>query len=151
MDDTAWMDRVFGGSEDVRLIRMDAAAGTAVLRLQVGEHHIAEGGVLDEGLVATVADNWTSYVLLAQAAAAATKPTLPPLAASPFSVSTSISVRTLQRTRPGTAIDIECSVPTPAPIKPFATAVFRDAHSLALVYSVAAHTKEPKAFAAANL
>ncbi|KAJ2402165.1 hypothetical protein GGI23_000909, partial [Coemansia sp. RSA 2559] len=123
-----WMDKVYGGSEDVRLLSIDAAAGTAVLRLHVGEQHITEGGVLDEGLVAAVADNWTSYVLLAQAAAK--RPALPAL-----SVSTSISVRVLQRIRPGASIDIECCVPCAAPLKPSAAAVFRDASAPDIVYA----------------
>ncbi|KAJ1796459.1 hypothetical protein LPJ59_003739, partial [Coemansia sp. RSA 2399] len=126
------------------LLSINAAAGTAVLRLHVDEQHITEGGVLDEGLVATVADNWTSYVLVAQMAAK--QPALPP-----FSVSTSISVRTLQRIRPGASIDIECCVPCATPLKPSVTAVFRDANTPDIVYAVAAHTKEHKAFSSANL
>ncbi|KAJ1666064.1 hypothetical protein IW140_003654 [Coemansia sp. RSA 1813] len=140
-----WMhNNVYGSSEDVKLINIDAAAGTAVLRLRVASHHVTEGRTLDEGLVATVADNWTSYVLVAQAAVA--RPTI-----SPFSVSTSLSVRTLQRVSPGATIDIECSVPCANPIKPFVTAVFRDANFPDIVYSVATHTKEYKSFASANL
>ncbi|KAJ1720318.1 hypothetical protein LPJ53_005049, partial [Coemansia erecta] len=77
-------------------ISADRAARTLTVRTTVSEAEIATSGCIDEGLVATVADYWTSTLLSA-------------VHGGKSSVTTSLSVQTPRPIAPGTPVDIICT------------------------------------------
>ncbi|KAJ2803277.1 hypothetical protein H4S07_004495 [Coemansia furcata] len=126
----------FGADDDTIIREADAERGYLMLKLHVEEHHIGAGGTLDEGLVATLADNYTTFLLAAQSLALRPE-------RMPISVSVCLSAQALAPILPGTPIDIVCRVTNADLDKPHATAVFQDSLTRT-VYAVASHTKHTK-------
>ncbi|KAJ2030999.1 hypothetical protein GGH91_005221 [Coemansia sp. RSA 2671] len=126
----------FGTDDDTVIHETDLERGFMVLKLRVEEHHIGTGGTLDEGLVAAIADNYTTYLLIAHSLVL--HPEL-----MPISVSVCLSAQALAPICPGTPIDIVCRVTNADLDKPHATAVFQDSLKRT-VYAVASHTKHTK-------
>ncbi|KAJ2887280.1 hypothetical protein H4R27_000078 [Coemansia aciculifera] len=126
----------FGADDGTTIHETDAERGYLLLKLRVEEYHIGTGGTLDEGVVATLADNHTTFLLVAHSLAL--HPEL-----MPISVSVCLSAQALAPIRPGTLIDIVCRVTNAALDKPHATAVFQDSHTHT-VYAVASQTKHTK-------
>ncbi|KAI9501460.1 hypothetical protein GGI25_002002 [Coemansia spiralis] len=126
----------FGDDESVAVETVDIENGEATLRLVVEPHHIASSGVLDEGVVATITDLQTTYLLVAETLSR--KPSR-----MPVSVSVSISVQTIRPVAVGTVVEIVCTV-SPDPIKPHAVAVFRSAVDPGIVFAVGRHSKQFK-------
>ncbi|KAJ2746103.1 hypothetical protein GGI20_001655 [Coemansia sp. BCRC 34301] len=125
------------GTDDGTVIHVtDVERGLLTLKLCVEEYHIGTGGTLDEGLVATLADNYTTYLLIAHSLALRPEH-------MPISVSVCLSAQALAPIRPGTLIDIVCRVTNAELDKPHATAVFQDSQTRT-VYAVASQTKHTK-------
>ncbi|KAJ2900704.1 hypothetical protein IWW38_000378 [Coemansia aciculifera] len=127
---------MFGANDGTVIHAIDNERGVLTLRLLVEDHHIGTGGTLDEGLVATLADNYTTYVLVGHSLALRPEH-------MPISVSVCLSAQALAPIRPGTLIDIVCRVTNAELDKPHATAVFQDSQTRT-VYAVASQTKHVK-------
>ncbi|KAJ1997312.1 hypothetical protein GGI04_005454 [Coemansia thaxteri] len=128
---------MFGDDNDAVVDLVDLEQGLMTLQLVVEDHHIGTAGTLDEGLVATLADNYTTYLMISHSLA------LHP-DTMPISVSACLSAHAFAPITPGTAIAIVCKVANPALPKPHASAVFHDAADSRIVYAVASHTKHYK-------
>ncbi|KAJ2327861.1 hypothetical protein GGI00_004350 [Coemansia sp. RSA 2681] len=126
----------FGTDDGAVIHATDIERGLLTLKLCVEEQHIGAGGTLDEGLVATLADNYTTYLLIAHSLALRPEH-------MPISVSVCLSAQALAPIRAGTLIDIVCRVTNAELDKPHATAVFQDSQTRT-VYAVASHTKHTK-------
>ncbi|KAJ2111883.1 hypothetical protein IW146_005035 [Coemansia sp. RSA 922] len=126
----------FGADDGTTIHDTDVERGYLLLKLLVEEHHIGTGGTLDEGLVATLADNHTTFLLVAHSLALHPED-------MPISVSLCLSAQALAPICPGTLIDIVCRVTNAALDKPHATVVFQDSHTRT-VYAVASQTKHAK-------
>ncbi|KAJ1847541.1 hypothetical protein LPJ70_001481 [Coemansia sp. RSA 2708] len=130
---------MYGTDVGVETIETDTNTGTMRLRLLVSADHISASGTLDEGLVATITDNHSTYLLIAHSLAHAPEQ-------MPISVSVCLTVHVMARIVPGTTVEIVCSAP---PLEaqmdqPQASAVFVDARDPRIVYARATHTKQFK-------
>ncbi|KAJ1854528.1 hypothetical protein GGH12_004290 [Coemansia sp. RSA 1822] len=105
----------------------------------VEAEHITASGVLDEGLVATIADNHTTFLLMSHSLSVQPDQ-------MPISVSICLTVHTMARIAPGTDIEIICCTPlAKSKLKqPQAAAVFVDALDNRIVYAKATHSKQFK-------
>ncbi|KAJ2238000.1 Acyl-coenzyme A thioesterase 13 [Coemansia sp. RSA 485] len=137
MDELLKVKNGYGSDTDLEIISSDPNHGTLTLKLIVDDHHLNESGTLDEGLVATLADNYTTYLLIAHSLA--TKPDT-----MPISVSVCLSVQALAPVSPGTIIHLVCRIGNDRLTKPHAFAVFVDAKNPNVVYARASHTKHNK-------
>ncbi|KAJ1721180.1 hypothetical protein LPJ53_004257, partial [Coemansia erecta] len=127
----------FGADDDISIDSSDMDTGTLTLHLTVRDHHLNSAGTLDEGMVATLADNYTTYLLIAHSLARDP-------AKMPISVSVSLCVQALAPVTPGTTIQIVCRAGNTALQKPHASAVFADLRDPDVVYATASHTKHLK-------
>ncbi|KAJ2384610.1 hypothetical protein GGI05_004950 [Coemansia sp. RSA 2603] len=137
MDEILKVKNGFGADDDVSIHSSDMTTGTLTLHLTVCSHHLTAAGTLDEGMVATLADNYTTYLLIAHSLA------LDP-AKMPISVSVSLTVQALAPVSPGTVLQIVCRAGNAELQKPFAEAVFADCSDPSVVYARASHTKHLK-------
>ncbi|ORX72611.1 hypothetical protein DL89DRAFT_264832 [Linderina pennispora] len=132
------MDSVSYFGEDVgtEVDSVDLDAGILTLTFIATDDHITDAGTLDEGLVATIADNNTSTLLAvvgtARGGSVAT------------SVSVSLSVQACAAIAPNTPVEVICKVTNPQLSHPHALATFRSTTDPAVVYAVCGHTKFAK-------
>ncbi|KAJ2338457.1 hypothetical protein GGH92_007161 [Coemansia sp. RSA 2673] len=110
------------------VVSADRTLNSCVVELTVSQSEISASGCLDEGLVATVADYWTSALITA-------------VAGGQSALTTSLAVHALKPIAPGTVIHLRCSVTDPKLQLPHATAVFASAANNTDVYALATHTK----------
>ncbi|KAI8320986.1 hypothetical protein GQ54DRAFT_312220 [Martensiomyces pterosporus] len=127
----------YGADDDTYINEVDDAGNSITLRMTVAPHHINSMGTLDEGLVATIADNNTSVLLATHSIAFHPE-------RIPVSVSVCLNVQAIAPIEPNTDIDIICSVTNPKLANPHATAVFCDAENPDIIYAIASHTKHTK-------
>ncbi|KAJ1814709.1 hypothetical protein LPJ56_004777 [Coemansia sp. RSA 2599] len=127
----------FGSDLDISMVSSDPAQGELALELVIQAHHLTDAGTLDEGLVATLADNYTTYVLIAHSLATAPE-------AMPISVSVCLSVQALAPVAPGTKVHLVCRAGNRELARPHASAEFVDAADRDVVYARASHTKHLK-------
>ncbi|KAJ1814852.1 hypothetical protein LPJ56_004735 [Coemansia sp. RSA 2599] len=120
----------YSGKVDARVIAADRAAQTVTTRLTLGNDEINEAGYIDEGVVGTVADYWTSTLISA-------------VHEGRSSVTTSLGVQSIRPVRAmQTTVDVECQVSGRCVTgSPHAVARFVDASDRQVVYAVVAHTK----------
>ncbi|KAJ2158754.1 hypothetical protein GGF46_003535 [Coemansia sp. RSA 552] len=127
--------QMFGIDDGTYIVTADAARGELRLGLTVTDAHINAASTLDEGVVATIADNHTSQLIAAHVAVV--QPDQPLV-----SVSVSLSVHVAGRIQPGTDIAIILRAAA-GEGQPGASATFCDASDPRTVYATASHTKQP--------
>ncbi|KAJ1778721.1 hypothetical protein LPJ54_001482 [Coemansia sp. RSA 1824] len=136
---TSMLPEMYGSSVGAHVVNTDIENGTMRLKMRVEAEHITTSGVLDEGLVATIADNHTTFLLMSHSLSVQPDQ-------MPISVSICLTVHTMARIAPGTDIEIVCSTPlaTSKLKQPQAAAVFVDAHDNRIVYAKVTHSKQFK-------
>ncbi|KAJ1646949.1 hypothetical protein J3B02_005883 [Coemansia erecta] len=114
----------------VQVIAGDQAQQTITARLVASDLEINEAGYIDEGVVSTIADYWTSTLISA-------------VHEGRSSVTTSLSVQSIRPVRTaGTVVDVICQASGLCLSgNPHAVARFVDAEDYRVVYSVVTHTK----------
>ncbi|KAJ1965469.1 hypothetical protein GGI12_000741 [Dipsacomyces acuminosporus] len=127
----------YGADDEAYVDTVDDNGHHIVLRMLVEGHHINGMGVLDEGLVATIADNHTSMLLATHSL------TFHP-ERMPVSVSVCLSAHSCAPIKPNTEIEVVCSVAHDHEANPHSEAIFRDANDPSTVYATATHTKHVK-------
>ncbi|KAI8320985.1 hypothetical protein GQ54DRAFT_198091 [Martensiomyces pterosporus] len=110
------------------VISADPATRSIVVRVTATENEISCSGSLDEGVVSTIADYWTSTLITA-------------VNGGKSAVTTSLGVQALKRIEPGTVLHIKCQATDAALAMPHATATFASAENEGDVYALATHTK----------
>ncbi|KAJ2746102.1 hypothetical protein GGI20_001654 [Coemansia sp. BCRC 34301] len=115
----------YSGELAASVVSADYARRQCVVELTVDVSEISDAGCLDEGLVGTVADYWTSALITA-------------LSQGRSALTTSLSVQALKPIAPGTKLQLTCTVSDA--LQPHAIATFAASENSA-VYAVATHTK----------
>ncbi|KAJ2724856.1 hypothetical protein GGI07_001709 [Coemansia sp. Benny D115] len=111
------------------VVSADRKQRQMTVEIAVGDGEISSAGCMDEGLVATVADYWTSTLISA-------------VNDNKGSVTTSLTVQGLRPIVAGTLVHIICEAAnTPDGSMPCATAKFVNAADYRHVYAVVSHTK----------
>ncbi|KAI9479702.1 hypothetical protein BX667DRAFT_494522 [Coemansia mojavensis] len=118
---------------ETHLVEASAANRSVTVELTIQDTDIGPAGVLDEGLVSTIADFWTSALITA-------------VNGGRGALTTTLNVQALKPVSPGTKIHVICSATAPdSRPMPFATARFVSAADYDDVLAVATHTKFFKA------
>ncbi|KAJ2801724.1 hypothetical protein H4R20_003562 [Coemansia guatemalensis] len=130
---------MFGSDDGTAIIETDAECERIVLGLRVEAEHINAAGTLDEGLVATLADMHTTFLLMSHSL-------LHRPDHNPMSVSVCLSVHAVAPIQPGTEVHIVCTVAAnTGSSRPQASVVFQSAHDPRVVFATATHSKQTKA------
>ncbi|KAJ2406117.1 hypothetical protein H4218_006416 [Coemansia sp. IMI 209128] len=108
------------------VVSADFAGRSCVVELTATESEISDAGCLDEGLVGTVADYWTSALITA-------------LNQGRSALTTSLTVQALKPIDPGSVLHMTCAATDAR--QPYATAILAAAGESSDVYAVATHTK----------
>ncbi|KAJ2082538.1 hypothetical protein H4R24_001483 [Coemansia sp. RSA 988] len=111
-----------------QVISASSAQQSITVELTAGAGEICSAKCLDEGLVATLADFWTSTLITA-------------VNNGKGAVTTSLSVQALKPIEPATKIHIVCCAAGGSHLLPFATARFVSANNPSNVLATATHTK----------
>ncbi|KAJ2327860.1 hypothetical protein GGI00_004349 [Coemansia sp. RSA 2681] len=119
----------YSGDLAANVVSADISRRSCVVELTVAEPEISDAGCLDEGLVGTAADYWTSALITA-------------LSQGRSALTTSLAVQALKPIAPGAKLYMTCTA-TDA-LQPHAVATFAAPDDSA-VYAVATHTKFFKA------
>ncbi|KAJ1756378.1 hypothetical protein LPJ69_004792 [Coemansia sp. RSA 1752] len=114
---------------DAHVIDASLTGLSATIELTIGENEICNAECLDEGLVSTIADFWTSTLITAANGGKG-------------AVTTTLSVQALKPIYSGTKIHVICtaSEPESRPM-PYATARFVNAANHNDIFALATHTK----------
>lgn len=129
----------FGELDEVTVDDLDLNKGSLTLQFIATKEHINGASTLDEGLVATLTDNYTTYLLMAYSMKQDPERV-------PLTVTVSLGVQGLAPIEPETLVQVVCQIgDNLSPAKPFASAVFRDARNPRLIYAHSTHTKHSKA------
>ncbi|KAJ1918815.1 PHO85 cyclin-5 [Mycoemilia scoparia] len=118
----------YGIDEKYEVRSVDPKHYSITFATEITPDQVGLYGTLDEGWVATMADNLTSVVI-------ATYTGLRP------SVSSTLSVHSLAKIQSNTPIEIHCYLQDPKAPNPHATAVFRHQGDPKKVYATVKHTK----------
>ncbi|KAJ2082537.1 hypothetical protein H4R24_001482 [Coemansia sp. RSA 988] len=130
--------KMYGSEDGTAVVESDAECERIVLGLRVESEHINAAGTLDEGLVATLADMHTTFLLMSHSL-------LHRPDHNPMSVSVCLSVHAMAPIEPGTEIHIVCTVAANAGSSgPQASVVFHSAHDPRIVFATATHSKQTK-------
>ncbi|KAJ2158753.1 hypothetical protein GGF46_003534 [Coemansia sp. RSA 552] len=114
---------------DARVVSASLSDRTAVIEFIAGTAEICSSNCLDEGLVGTIADYWTSTLITA-------------VNGGRGAVTTTLSVQALRAVEPGTRIHVICTATEPdSRPMPYATARFVSAQDHGDVLALATHTK----------
>ncbi|KAI7830793.1 hypothetical protein BX661DRAFT_219482 [Kickxella alabastrina] len=124
----------FGFDDGTSIHSMDLDQGILTLEMAITQEHINVAGTLDEGLVATLADNHTSYLLMSHSL-------IRNPGGMPISVSLSLNVQALAPIEPNTKVHVVCRVGNANLAKLHVTVMFVDAERPSSVYAWASHTK----------
>ncbi|KAI7817891.1 hypothetical protein BX661DRAFT_218418 [Kickxella alabastrina] len=127
----------FGFDDGTSIHSMDLDQGILTLEMAITQEHINVAGTLDEGLVATLADNHTSYLLMSHSL-------IRNPGGMPISVSLSLNVQALAPIEPNTKVHVVCRVGNANLAKLHVTVMFVDAERPSVVYAWASHTKHSK-------
>ncbi|KAJ1965470.1 hypothetical protein GGI12_000742 [Dipsacomyces acuminosporus] len=111
-----------------KVVEADPAANSIVVEMTATEREIACSGCLDEGVVGTVADYWTSTLISV-------------VNQGKSAVTTSLGVQALKPIRLGTKLHIRCRVTDTGLNMPHAIATFASSVDDNDVYALATHTK----------
>ncbi|KAJ2304418.1 hypothetical protein IWW51_004852 [Coemansia sp. RSA 2702] len=118
---------------DARVASASRDARSIVVEFTARDSEIGHARCLDEGLVATVADFWTSALITA-------------ISGGRGAVTTTLSVQALKHLTAGTRVHVLCSATSPdSHAMPYATARFVSAADHNDVLALATHTKFFKA------
>ncbi|KAJ1673055.1 hypothetical protein EV182_005979, partial [Spiromyces aspiralis] len=121
----------YGSNEEYYIESIDATSRTLVFRTTATRGRIGLEGKLDEGWVATMADNMTSVLIAA-------------FTGLQVSVSSTLAVHALASVDAGTELRVVCRLENVDGPRSHATASFVDAKDPHRVYAVANHTKIAK-------
>ncbi|KAJ2900703.1 hypothetical protein GGI21_003629 [Coemansia aciculifera] len=116
----------YSGDLSAHVVSASFAQRLCVVELTVAESEISDAGCLDEGLVGTAADYWTSTLITA-------------LSQGRSALTTSLTVQALKPIAKGTKLHIVCTANDS--LQPHAVATFACASDTSAVYAVATHTK----------
>ncbi|KAJ2828255.1 hypothetical protein GGI24_002436, partial [Coemansia furcata] len=115
----------YSGGLTANVISANFSQRSCVVELTATDTEISDAGCLDEGLVGTAADYWTSALITA-------------LSQGRSALTTSLSVQALKPIAPGTVLHMTCT--TTEATQPHAIATFAAAAESSDVYAVATHT-----------
>ncbi|KAJ2610002.1 hypothetical protein H4S08_003816 [Coemansia sp. RSA 1365] len=128
--------KMYGSEDGTTVVETDAEYERIVLGLRVGAEHINAAGTLDEGLVATLADMHTTFLLMSHSL-------LHQPDHNPMSVTVCLSVHAVAPIVPGTEIHIVCKVAANVDSSgPQASVVFQSAHNPQIIFATATHSKQ---------
>ncbi|PIA17222.1 hypothetical protein COEREDRAFT_7582 [Coemansia reversa NRRL 1564] len=129
---------MYGSEDGTVVIETDTEYERIVLGLRVEVEHINAAGTLDEGLVATLADMHTTFLLMSHSL-------LHRPDHNPMSVTVCLSVHAVAPIEPGTEIHIVCTVAANSGSGgPQASVVFQSAHNSRIIFATATHSKQTR-------